>query len=287
MTHDDLTLENLIERLPADPELWNLAATASTPEEERELRRLVEMTGLLSTACGEDAPAACRDRLFAEVRRQAVRRAASFPAPVVGAGAGPSAEPRPVRSRPAPAPVPIWALAAALTACALGLAFLVGRVAEQRHQIEGLRARVEEADATRAGLARQAEEMLHLRERLNMVTSVARYAYPMAATTVAAGSGRSRPEGIVYVCGAHRQWYLTLNGLEAPPEGRSYHLWFMTPEGPQSGGPLEVVPGRPVELEATTLPPGTRGFAVTLEETPEPAEPHGEPLLLADESVSL
>ena len=40
-----------------------------------------------------------------------------------------------------------------------------------------------------------------------------------------------RPEGIVYVCGAHQQWYLSLRGLDPPAEGGEYHLWFMTEDG--------------------------------------------------------
>lgn len=157
-------------------------------------------------------------------------------------------------------------LVAALLLCLIGVVYLTARL-----------------DRQGAELRRQSAELDTVGRRMHMITSVARYAYRLETvepTLVSAfgpqsGSG-SLPQGMVYVCGHHQQWILSLEHLPPPPPGREYHIQFHTDAGVVDGGVLRVDAKSRAGMEDVKLPPGTRGFSVTL----EPVDTPGDPLLV-------
>jgi len=178
-----------------------------------------------------------------------------------------------------------WALAAMLGVCLLGLGYFAGQVKARDATI----LRLERVAST---VPIQSVEMEHLRDelstikrRFHMVTRVARAAYPMHLME---SEGPDDAVGKIYVCGAHQRWYLNLETLAPPPVGKEYYLWFMTAEGPVSGGPVHVSDNATAEMDALTMPAGTQGFTVTLEEADvEPDAPTGAIVLLGEERISL
>lgn len=189
----------------------------------------------------------------------------------------------PPASRPAAAGRPTgwstWALAAALAFCLVGVGYLLAKTEQQRTTIAELAAQLESADTRLA-------ETVRARQQLDMITRVAQHVYPMHPTPTGPRH-RTPVSGKVFVCGKHQQWYLNIQGLEAPPSGYEYCLWFETAEGKVPGGIVTVRDGV-AELSAPHMPPGTKGFAVTLERAnTHPEEPQGDVLLLAEESISL
>lgn len=151
-------------------------------------------------------------------------------------------------------------LAAALVLCLVGIAYLAGRSSVQ--------------------LEAQRAELDDVQRRLHMVTSVARFAYRMQTVSTDPAAAEA-PQGMVYVCGHHQQWILSLEHLPPPPPGREYHVRFHTADGEVDGGVLWVGQDARAEKEDVQLPPGTRGFSVTLE--PAQGTP-GDPLLVLQSS---
>lgn len=151
-------------------------------------------------------------------------------------------------------------LAAALVLCLVGIAYLAGRSSVQ--------------------LEAQRAELDDVQRRLHMVTSVARFAYRMQTVSTDPAAAEA-PQGMVYVCGHHQQWILSLEHLPPPPPGREYHVRFHTATGEVDGGVLWVGQDARAEKEDVQLPPGTRGFSVTLE--PAQGTP-GDPLLVLQSS---
>lgn len=181
-----------------------------------------------------------------------------------------------------------WLMAAMLGLCLLGLGFLAGQTQQQQSTIAQLTAELDrqavEAEKT-TGLL---DELTTVKRRFDMVTRIARQAYPVQAVANEV-EGQRGPEGTIYVCGAHQRWYLNIDGLDPAPPGKEYRLWFLTEGGTVAGGRLDVEDGATAELEAQTMPNGTQGFSVTLEDasTAAPTEPQGLTVLLAEDSVSL
>jgi len=155
-------------------------------------------------------------------------------------------------------------LVAALLLCLVGVVYLAARL-----------------DRQGAELKRQSAELGTVDRRLHMITSVARYAYRLEPTPVASlpafsPQPEAPPQGMVYVCGHHQQWILSLEHLPPPPPGREYHIRFRTATGTIDGGVLRVDAEARAGMEDVKLPPGTRGFSVTL----EPVGSAGDPLLV-------
>jgi hypothetical protein len=178
-----------------------------------------------------------------------------------------------------------WALAAMLGVCLLGLGYSAGQLKARDATITRLQAVASTMPLQSAEMGNLRDELATLKRRFHMVTRVARAAYPMRTM----GSEGTRDEvGKIYVCGAHQRWYLNLETLAQPPEGKKYHLWFMTAEGPVSGGPVRVNDNATAEMDAQTMPAGTQGFTVTLEDADiEPDVPRGVMVLLGEEKISL
>lgn len=248
-------------------------------------RRYVELLGILPYALDPVEPRPeVKERLMAAVEE------AARPHPVVDIHAR---RPRPAEAAAAAAPVArgarrgSWtvALAAVAAVAVFGVAFLAGRSSEQAATIAQLRADIAAARGEEAALRDAQAELLEVKHNFEMITTVAQEAYPMRVVhTTDAGIA---PEGIVFVCGNHQQWYLNLRGLAPPPAGREYHLWFITAAGARDGGVLDVEPDAPAERGAPTMPDGTRGFAVTLETAGHHDRPEGETILLGDRPVAL
>ena len=244
------------------------------------VREYTELLGLLPYELAASAPSPeLKERIMARVARgdaeaeigsrDAVASEASTVVPF---------------ERPVAAPRPVWrvARAAVLAASLVGVGFLGATVRQQSQQIARLNDQVAAASVGSGEIQRMREEAETYRSRLHMVTNVARHAYPLH--TVSAIDSRQKPEGIVYVCGMHQQWYLSLRGLEPPPEGSEYHLWFMTDDGKVDGGVLDVRAGASIEMEDLTMPRGTHGFEVTLDKRDDP---ESLTILLGEDVVNL
>lgn len=212
-----------------------------------------------------------------------VREGATFDVRELGQG-GSHPVPRAANSN-----VPLYVLAAGLILCLIGLGFLYGQLQAQNDESRASQARLE------AQLQRAQSESESWRARMQMVTDVARWAYPMRNATVQGAThrpdpGEVRPDGIVYVCGQHQQWYLSLSGFDPPPEGKVYHLWFKTEGGLIDAGPIDVSAEGRADLGETSMPKGTQGFMVSLEDSaegPEIVEPHGQIILKGEKPVEL
>lgn len=275
LSPEDLAIEQAWDQV-TDPGGEPRLARDGEADAER-VREYTELLGLLPYALDAEAPPpAVKGRIMAQVAATAGGEASDAPAAPVVPFTRPAAPPAPPRSA--------WrfAQAALLAASLAGIVFLGSTVREQSRQIARLQNQVAATSLERAEVVRIREEAEAYRSRLHMVTNVARYAYPLH--TVSTVSSGQKPEGIVYVCGAHRQWYLSLRGLEPPPEGAEYRLWFMTDGDKIDGGVLDVRAGASIEMEDVRLPDGTHGFAVTLEkqDTPESLT-----ILLGDDVVNL
>ena len=201
-----------------------------------------------------------------------------------GAGAVPSnVVPIPQAARPATS----WwapALAAMLAFCIVALAYLAGKVREQSQTISQLDGQLQGLPIE--NLSSFHDEFTRMKQRFYMVTAVARRAYRMKP--VQSPGPNVQTAGMVYVCGNHQRWYLNVQGLESPPEGEEYHLWFVTDRGMVDAGVVEVRADASSEMEDQTMPEGTHGFAITRERAgARPDQPSGMMVLLAEESVSL
>jgi len=187
----------------------------------------------------------------------------------------------PERGKAAPAPAgggfgfrrALLPLAATLAIALVGLGYLFGRVQEQQRQI----ARLESALTQAQDLAES------LGKEFQMVATIARTAYPLRPMEPETGEKCS---GTVFVCGQHQQWLLSVRDLPPAPSGREYHLWFVTQEGMVDAGTVEIREHRG-NLQAPTMPVGTRGFALSLEEPGQRGKPAGQIVLVGDRPVTL
>ncbi len=249
--------------------------TGGEATDSKLVREYTELLGLLPYELATEVPPAqLKEAIMARVAAGQDARS-----PVV-----PFERPAP-RAMPARRPVWGFAQAAVLAASLVGLGFLSATVWQQNQQIAQLNGQVQASALYQDDVRRARDEMRTLRNRLEMVTTVARQAYPLrTVSTASASEFAPKPEGVVYVCGAHQQWYLSLHGLEPAADGGEYHLWFMTEEGKVDGGVLDVRPGAPAEMEAQTMPDGTHGFLVTLE---KPGQPESLEILLGESAINL
>ncbi len=313
--HEDLAVQQAIDQLMAS-EPGAQPMPVDLEADPALVREYTELLGLLPYALPEERrQARVREQILAQISEPAIQRpfgditlVGSQPEPVSvdktlrripAASGGPAGkEPgdqtlighgqtaaHPV-AFPAAAPHPSgswWpqALAATLAICVFGLGFLSSMVINQRADIGALNIAL-----ARSTDPRVMDEYTTLRNNLDMVTGVAEQAYPMRQA-VPVGDASEAAQGIVYVCGQHQRWYLNLRGLEPPPSGQQYHLWFMTEDGAVSGGSLDVEQDKPAERDALSMPKGTHGFMVTLEKDGPHDQPEGLQVLLGEQPVPL
>lgn len=249
-------------------------------EDAGRTREYVELLGLLPYALAAETPApGLRQRILTRVAAEAEPSALDdVPEPV----ARQLARTSPAVYAPAARPGwGTWATATAFAVVLLAAGFWGGVARERSVQIDRLNAAFTAAYQDRDVHA----ELVSTKRRLDMITQVAQQAYPMR--TVDSNGAARAPEGTVWVCGMHQQWYLNLRGLEPPAEDEAYYLWFLTDDGAVNGGRIDVVADAPVELEAPTMPDGTYGFGVTLERGAEPPAAPGEMIVLGEKPISL
>ena len=288
---EDLAIEQAWNQVMATSDEPRLPAGGEAADPEL-VREYTELLGLLPYELAPEVPPPhLKEAILARTAGPATRQES-----VIGVPSDADASPVVPFERPAAREAlsrrPVWrfAQAAVLAAGLLGLGYLSATVRQQSQQIALLNSHLESSTLGQDEVQRARREVRTLRNRLNMVTTVARQAYHLR--TVSTGrpvavpdkDPAPQPEGIVYVCGAHQQWYLSLRGLEPPAAGGEYHLWFMTEDGKVDGGVLDVRSDAPSEMEAQSMPTGTHGFLVTLE---TPDEPEGLQILLGESPINL
>ncbi|MDY7094350.1 MAG: anti-sigma factor [Acidobacteriota bacterium] len=190
-----------------------------------------------------------------------------------------------------------WRLAAAVLAlCVLGLGLFAFSLNQRLSQQEVALATLGDTlgpnsaagpEATATEVARLQQQLDDLSQRFTMITTTAARLYPIRPQQ--ASLQQSRVRGVMYVCSDHQRWYVNLQGLEPAPDGREYHLWFLTADGPVDARTFQVTAGQPAEMRDLTMPNGTRGVAVSLEPADEPhgPRPTGPILLKGDESMRI
>ncbi len=171
-------------------------------------------------------------------------------------------------------------LAAALATLGIGLAAgLFGVVREQRRQLAGLEAQVEELTRGSIELATLEEGLAHARQNLQLVSSQGVEICPLRPVE---GAVRGEPYGLLFVAADHQHWYVRVTGLEADPE-RYYRVWFEAADG--SLVPAGNLLGQELELSSPTMPEGTRAVHVSVETQPEPTTPSGEFVLFGNDMI--
>ena len=126
------------------------------------------------------------------------------------------------------------------------------------------------------------EESSAARDQLAFVTQPGVEVCPLRPRAAVEGD----PYGVLYVAPDHQHWYLALRGLEPQPEGQAYQLWFVVEDGAVSAGTF-TVEGDQVELGSESMPEGTRGVMVTLEDASGSERPSGPEVLFGDEVMRL
>ncbi len=176
------------------------------------------------------------------------------------------------------------ALAATLALALLGLSlWLFTQVEAQRETIARLEQEVNteraRADVAVAEVRRIQSDALDLRQKFQLVTSPAVEVSPMRAV----GEPPLQPQasGILFVAADHQHWYLRVRNLQPATQGKTYTLWFETPQGPVRSGHFSGRTGEPEDLSSETMPAGTNGVLVTLEDSRDVAAPTGPPVLRA------
>ncbi|MEM7352747.1 MAG: hypothetical protein AAF657_18275, partial [Acidobacteriota bacterium] len=196
------------------------------------VREYTELLGLLPYELEPETPSASlKDQILNRVRGAANASPAAAAARSEAVETFPTAPATPVPTPMMPAATAAaprsWsqlALAAAFAVCLLGLGFTGGLVWQQGQKIDELNRQLAlvppspqpnpllQGQMLQQGEMLQAQqELATLRDRLNMITVIARQAYPMRRVSHQAVR-QGAAEGIVYVCGQHQRWYLHLQG---------------------------------------------------------------------------
>lgn len=187
---------------------------------------------------------------------------------------------------PPPANFSVMALAAALAFCLIGLGYLYGQLNAKNAEIAVQAERLREVPELEATVDQLRGQLRATTDRLAMVNTVARQAYPLRRVGTSPPTQGEEPFGRVFVCGQHQRWYLTVSGLEPAPRDQDYHLWFMTDEGPVDAGIVEVE-GGVAGLRDLNMPEDTNGFSLTLEPREMGDQPQGRVILIGDSPVKL
>lgn len=288
---EDLTILAAIENLErgTDP---SVAEGPRGDETVETLARLyTEVLGLIPSGLDPVAPSpGARERLLAAIgaRPVPVPAPAPKPAPAAPAAAVPAAITESLRPAPRVVAGPIprrhsrWPLAIAAV-LALVFAGLSGWLwmtrQEQSAEIARLRQELDAQQqlALRAGEeGRQARtEMEKMQARFALVTSPAVEVHPLRPV----GDLKPDARGLLFVAPDHQHWYLALEGLEPPPEGGIYKLWWVTEQGPLDAGSLPAQGDGTVQMGTGEMPAGIREVVVTLEPDGSSPTPQGPRVL--------
>ncbi len=287
---EDLTILAAIESL----ERGTASFRAPRGDESAEtLARLyTEVLGLLPYELAPEEPSPeARKRLLDAIHGDETQPAV---APVIAAvPPRPTAEVRPLRPVPAALPVAArrraprrWPLALAATLCFLlvGLsAWLYLHLGDQRRTIarlqDELTAERNRAEEAVAAARRSQNSEQELRANLALVASRVGVVGPLRPPAEAPQPGA---HGMLLVAADHQHWYLSLEGLQPAEPRKVYKLWFVADGGAVSAGSFTARPGAPVELSSETMPAGTTGARITLEEDAAVSAPAGPEILRTD-----
>ena len=190
------------------------------------------------------------------------------------------------RSAPPATHFSALAMAAALAFCLIGLGYLYGQLNAKNAEIAVQAERLQEVPELEETVERLRDRLRATSDRLAMVNTVARQAYPLRRVGTASSIPGEEPFGRVFVCGQHQKWYLTVSGLQPAPTDQDYHLWFMTDAGPVDAGVVEVEDGI-AGLRDLNMPEDTSGFKLTLEPRDMGDQPQGRVILVGDSPVKL
>ncbi|HEY7214502.1 MAG TPA: anti-sigma factor [Thermoanaerobaculia bacterium] len=279
---EDLTILAAIESL--EQGTGSFRAPRGDDSAETLARLYTEVLGLLPYELAPEEPSpGARKRLLDAIHGDETQPAA---APAMAAVPPRSAQVRPLRAVPAAArrrPPRRWPLALAATLCflLLGLStWLYLQLGEQRQTVARLqdeltaeRNRAEEAVAA-AGRSQSSDQ--DLRANLAMVASRVGVVGPLRPSAEAPQPGA---HGMLLVAADHQHWYLSLEGLQPAEPRKVYKLWFVADGGTVSAGSFTARPGAPVELSSETMPAGTTGAKITLEEDAAVSAPAGPEIL--------
>jgi anti-sigma-K factor RskA len=226
-----------------------------------ELARLEGAATLLAASAPPVRPApAVKDRLMAEVRREAASRATAAPAPRSAPGAGRVIELRPARRSWATF---AWAAAAALLAVVSMLS------SREVNRLQG------EATALRERVAKAEQQLAEEQRWAAVLGSPEARVAEMAATPGAAGALRARAT----FDPRSRSAVIVFEGLQAPSD-RDFELWAMRGGQVASLGLIHPdADGKAtLRIEVAGDPATLAAFAVSLERkggSPSPTAPAG------------
>jgi len=289
MSHDEaaeLLEAAALDTLPADEQERVLSHAATCPICGPELARLRDSVALLAFAVppvsGDPARLErVRTRLLARARGDvAVAEPSSHAAPgshddggqvaapARGGAARDSMRVERGRQRAGTLAVVGWALAAAATVAAV---VVIGRDRERfTHQLL-----VERHEASAA--VDSMRRLLDARDRM-----VAQLTGPQVAVVELTASGARAPSARMFWDRATDGWTFVAHDLPAPPAGRTYQLWLVTPASKVSAGTFAPEPNGDALVRATyPLPADSlRAVAVTEEPAGGSPQPTG-PLVVA------
>jgi len=324
---DDLAILAVLAALERQPWEEGFLANppAELGESAETLTRLyTEALGLLPGELATTPPPVLKERLMAivngdetqEVNAPVLVPPATPPPPPAPPAAvsalPPAAPPAPVAVRRSPTPaaaanvpsLPLpplpalrparrsrWALAlAAMLVLALGLSgFLLYGLWQQGQKIDDLtrdrNAMIERLKSTGSNLDQVQKEMADLQERAALMSSPGVEISPLRPTgQVPLPDGTY---GMLFVAADHQHWHLALHGLTPAGAGRQYQLWFVSPQGAESGGTFSANPGTRMDLSSTHMPAGIQAITITLEPTTATAAPSGPEVMRAGSPVKV
>ncbi len=163
--------------------------------------------------------------------------------------------------------------------------WLVYQLQNQKAQVARLARELSFAQQQGANVAAMRNQMKELDHRLQLVTSPASEFCPLRPSggqPLAPGAS-----GVLFVGPNHQHWYLALYGLDPPPPGRTYQLWFVVDGKPVSVGTFSGKRGAKVEFASDTMPHNTNAVAVTLEPAGGMPQPTGPQVLQGDQMTPL
>jgi len=240
-------------------------------------RQYTELLGLIPFELEpvEPSPEAL-GRLLERIRSEPGSTAAT--SPDVAATGRVAQMPAPTAAKPRTAPW-LMPLAAVLALLMIGGSLLF--TMQLRNQNETIVALVGQLDSANSKI----NAMADLQSRLALVSQPGVEICALRPT--GADPRNSGARAAMYVAPDHSEWYLVVEGLAPPPAGHSYQVWFVSAEGPVSGGIIEAGSGQRAELASNRMPSETNGIFITLERQGGQSQPTGARILFGDEVMQV
>jgi len=163
--------------------------------------------------------------------------------------------------------------------------WLTLQLQDQRASVARLSRELSFAQQQSADMAAMRNQLNQLDHRFELVTSPASETCPLRP----AGGRPLAPgaSGVLFVGPNHQHWYLALYGLQPPPAGRTYQLWFMVDGKPVSVATFSGKQGGKIEFASDSMPHNTNAVTVTLEPAGGMPQPTGPQVLYGDQMAPL